>query len=816
MGPVKRTRGRATARAAAAEALAVAGVVRRPSTQACEPATSSWRRSFARPTARRSAAEGRPSSRVRCAHGGLARRHRAGGQRRPGDGTAARRAAFDGRRRRRHGVGLAGRGGRRPAVRRRARRRRHARAGVWRIRACSWTGHARCAALRRAAPALSDVGRRRRRPRRSCWPAPRSFCAGVERAIEIVERALERAARRCTCASRSSTTSTSSASSSVAGRSSSTSSTRCPTARPWSSPPTASRRRCASGGATRGLDVIDATCPLVAKVHAEARRFAAAGKTIVLIGHADHEEVEGTTGRGARRDPARRARRRTWRTLEVRRPGRRSPTSRRRRSRSTRRPRWSTRSARPLPRPRRARAPTTSATRRRTARRRCRRSPASATSCSSSARTTRPTRTGWSRWPSARGRRPTWSTTSASSTRRGSPARARSGSPPARRRPSSSSSAWSSELGALGPVEVDGAAGGRGAGPVHPAARRCADDAIPLRQSLRVGGYLLRQKLQRTDEVPADRRARAAVRRATWPARAAGRSSTRSTSCASGCRSSRRLAAIEECGAPMVSIAGGEPLVHPEIARDGARADPAQASSSSSARTRSCCRRSSTCSRRRRTSPGSSTSTGCGSATTSPSSARASSTRRSRRSATPRRAASASPPTRRSSTPTPRRPCATCSTSCNDELEVDDMMISPAYAYEKAPDQEHFLGVAADPQAVPRGVRRRPPQALAAEPHAALPRLPRGQGRLRVHGVGDPELLGLRLAAAVLPDGRRLRRDLPGAGRDDRLGAVRPRQGRRAAPTAWRTAATSRPRCCTRCRRSASPCAPPSRVRRLS
>lgn len=46
----------------------------------------------------------------------------------------------------------------------------------------------------------------------------------------------------------------------------------------------------------RELDVIDATCPLVTKVHAEARRFAARGDTVVLIGHAGHEEVEGTLG----------------------------------------------------------------------------------------------------------------------------------------------------------------------------------------------------------------------------------------------------------------------------------------------------------------------------------------------------------------------------------------------------------------------------------------------------------------------------------------------------------------------------------------
>ncbi|MFK4088128.1 4-hydroxy-3-methylbut-2-enyl diphosphate reductase [Kribbella sp. NPDC020789] len=46
----------------------------------------------------------------------------------------------------------------------------------------------------------------------------------------------------------------------------------------------------------RGLDVVDATCPLVTKVHIEARRYAAHGDTVVLIGHAGHEEVVGTLG----------------------------------------------------------------------------------------------------------------------------------------------------------------------------------------------------------------------------------------------------------------------------------------------------------------------------------------------------------------------------------------------------------------------------------------------------------------------------------------------------------------------------------------
>jgi 4-hydroxy-3-methylbut-2-en-1-yl diphosphate reductase len=51
-----------------------------------------------------------------------------------------------------------------------------------------------------------------------------------------------------------------------------------------------------SGAAERGLQTIDATCPLVTKVHREAVRFAQDGYTVVLVGHDGHEEVEGTMG----------------------------------------------------------------------------------------------------------------------------------------------------------------------------------------------------------------------------------------------------------------------------------------------------------------------------------------------------------------------------------------------------------------------------------------------------------------------------------------------------------------------------------------
>ena len=46
----------------------------------------------------------------------------------------------------------------------------------------------------------------------------------------------------------------------------------------------------------RKLRVIDATCPLVTKVHLEALKFAREGRTVILIGHRDHQEIIGTSG----------------------------------------------------------------------------------------------------------------------------------------------------------------------------------------------------------------------------------------------------------------------------------------------------------------------------------------------------------------------------------------------------------------------------------------------------------------------------------------------------------------------------------------
>ena len=55
-------------------------------------------------------------------------------------------------------------------------------------------------------------------------------------------------------------------------------------------------KRVERDAAERGLPVIDATCPLVAKVHIEGRRYAAQDREVILIGHAGHAEVEGTMG----------------------------------------------------------------------------------------------------------------------------------------------------------------------------------------------------------------------------------------------------------------------------------------------------------------------------------------------------------------------------------------------------------------------------------------------------------------------------------------------------------------------------------------
>ncbi len=128
---------------------------------------------------------------------------------------------------------------------------------------------------------------------------PRGFCAGVERAVQIVERALARFGapvyvrheivhnRHVVEALR------------VKGAVFVDEVDEIPTGAVTVFSAHGVARAVEAAGAARGLAVIDATCPLVSKVHKECERYAAKGYEIVLIGHAGHPEVEGTLGRVA-------------------------------------------------------------------------------------------------------------------------------------------------------------------------------------------------------------------------------------------------------------------------------------------------------------------------------------------------------------------------------------------------------------------------------------------------------------------------------------------------------------------------------------
>jgi 4-hydroxy-3-methylbut-2-enyl diphosphate reductase len=127
--------------------------------------------------------------------------------------------------------------------------------------------------------------------------APRSFCAGVERAIEIVERAIDRfgapvyVRRQIVHNAHVVADLERRGAVFVEELDEVPDGATVVLAAHGVSPEVRGH-----AGARQDLSVIDATCPLVAKVHHEARRFASQGRRIVLVGHADHEEVIGTMG----------------------------------------------------------------------------------------------------------------------------------------------------------------------------------------------------------------------------------------------------------------------------------------------------------------------------------------------------------------------------------------------------------------------------------------------------------------------------------------------------------------------------------------
>ena len=134
-------------------------------------------------------------------------------------------------------------------------------------------------------------------PTRLLLAAPRGYCAGVDRAVETVERALDLAGGAPVYV-RKEIVHNRHVVAELARRGAIFVSSRrtCRRARRWSSRPTASRPRCTPTRPRAACNVIDATCPLVTKVHSEAKHFAGRGYTIILIGHEGHEEVEGTMG----------------------------------------------------------------------------------------------------------------------------------------------------------------------------------------------------------------------------------------------------------------------------------------------------------------------------------------------------------------------------------------------------------------------------------------------------------------------------------------------------------------------------------------
>ncbi|MHB1537267.1 MAG: 4-hydroxy-3-methylbut-2-enyl diphosphate reductase [Solirubrobacteraceae bacterium] len=131
--------------------------------------------------------------------------------------------------------------------------------------------------------------------------APRGYCAGVDRAVQTVERALELHGPPVYVRKEIVHNKNVVAELRKQGAIFVESETEAPegAVTVFSAHGVAPRVR--ENALARRLRTIDATCPLVTKVHVEARRFAEKGYTIVLVGHDGHEEVEGTMGEAPER-----------------------------------------------------------------------------------------------------------------------------------------------------------------------------------------------------------------------------------------------------------------------------------------------------------------------------------------------------------------------------------------------------------------------------------------------------------------------------------------------------------------------------------
>ncbi len=135
-----------------------------------------------------------------------------------------------------------------------------------------------------------------RGPRKVLLAAPRGYCAGVDRAVQTVERALEMHGapiyvRKEIVHNKHVVEELSERGAIFVEEETEVPEGEIVVFSAHGVSPAVHRN-----AAARQLQTIDATCPLVTKVHVEARKFAADGYTMILIGHEGHEEVEGTTG----------------------------------------------------------------------------------------------------------------------------------------------------------------------------------------------------------------------------------------------------------------------------------------------------------------------------------------------------------------------------------------------------------------------------------------------------------------------------------------------------------------------------------------
>jgi 4-hydroxy-3-methylbut-2-enyl diphosphate reductase len=133
-------------------------------------------------------------------------------------------------------------------------------------------------------------------PRRVLLAAPRGYCAGVDRAVQTVERALELYGAPVYVRKEIVHNKHVVEELTKRGAMFVEEETEVPEGEMVVFSAHGVAPAVHDNASARRLRTIDATCPLVTKVHVEARRFAADGYTIVLIGHEGHEEVEGTTG----------------------------------------------------------------------------------------------------------------------------------------------------------------------------------------------------------------------------------------------------------------------------------------------------------------------------------------------------------------------------------------------------------------------------------------------------------------------------------------------------------------------------------------